>query len=184
MAPSWLTMPVRIRKVPTPPLLHGTKHAKASPQASDEDAGVEEKEIALERHASRPGTTTTTRTLRDLEPELGPEVDKKSGVRTGKRTEGEGEGEGEGSGAGESSRSEWEGEGDKSRDRARRGVRVHDGSAGARHDPEEYHEAKKKLKKAVQECYRCVISDPRSAVVRPGVLMGSAAAAQGAGGVE
>ena len=169
-------MPVRLRKVPAPPLLGGHTHAKASPQASDEDAdaGVEEKEIALERHASRPGTTTTTRTLRELEPDLAA-ADKKAA----EAAEGA---EGEGSGAGESSRSEGEGEG--ARERPRRGVRLHEGSGGVRHDPEEYHEAKKKLKKAVQECYRCVISDPRSAVVRPGVLMGSAAAAQGAGGVE
>lgn len=160
-------MPVRLRKVPTPPLrLHGAKRGKASPQASDEDAdaGVEEKEIALER----PGTTTTTRTLRELEPDLAAGVDGKAGVKTVERAEGEG------SGAGESSRSEGEGEGEgeegRERERARRGVRVHDGSGGARHDPEEYHEAKKKLKKAVQECYRCVIAD---LCVRLGVLMGS-----------
>lgn len=162
MAPSWLTVPVRLRKVPTPPLLHGGKRVKASPQASDEDAdadaGIEEKEIALEGHASRPGTMTTTHTLRDLEGD----VDKRAGVKTVERAEGEG------SGSGETSRSEGEDEKEEGHPRAR----VHDGSCGAKHDPEEYHEAKKKLKKAVQECYRCVISDPSMRLAR---LMGCAA---------
>ena len=112
MAPTWFTMPARLRKAPAPPLPHLGKRARES----DEDGGAEEKTIAMETHASASGKATTTLQEREAGAESG------LSARAGDE-----------------------------------GARPHDGhAAGAKHDPEEYHEAKKQLKKAVQECYRCV----------------------------
>ncbi|TFY58647.1 hypothetical protein EVJ58_g6292 [Rhodofomes roseus] len=135
MAPAWLTVPARFR-TPTahPRKLTRENDGPSSQHASDEDVGMEEKAIALEARAASSPTTATT-TLHDLEHE--DEAGKKGTVRTVERADGPGARKG-------------------AEEPHRPSVRLHEGSgtAGARRDPEEYHEAKKQLKKAVQECYR------------------------------